>query len=158
MSIDDLFDGIIRDALAEAQAKAVPIFTFAFYFDHESAAVSVCIDTEENSRRKVQKMNAYNSAHFHAAVTAGDLRRAAMWQASVGRNLSLGDFSLVNLARIDVPAPHGDSDFFLRMIRAVVRNQPAIERQSADPLRLCLCSSGPDDEVQWVWPAMPRPD
>jgi hypothetical protein len=154
MRVEDLFDGVIQKALKVAQAQSVPIFTFAFYFDHESSAVSVCIDTEDNSHRVVQRTNAYNSKHFHTSIAAGDLRHAAMWQANVGRNLSLGDFALVNLARTDVQLPV-DADFFLGMVRAVVRNQAAIEQQSADPVRLCLCSSGANDEVALVWSAMP---
>ena len=155
MSVDDLFDDVIRRALGEARLQSVPIFTFAFYFDHESSAISVCIDTEENSLRTVQRINSYNAKYFQAAVSAGDLPGAAMWQANTGRSLSLGDFQLVNLARLDVDPPDDPPSFFLKMVRAVVRNQGAIEQQSVDPNRLCLCSSGPSDEVELVWSALP---
>jgi len=40
------------------------VYTFALYHDHESAAVSVCVDTEANSRRVVAHTNRYNMKHF----------------------------------------------------------------------------------------------
>jgi hypothetical protein len=157
MGLDELFDKTIQQALAQAQAKSIAIYTFAFYFDHESRAVSVCIDTEENSSRVVNKMNSYNQKHFLDAVVAGDLHRAAMWQANIGRSLLLGDFLLVNLARADVTEADIGDEFFISMVRAVVRNQPAIVGLSADKARLILCCSGPNDEVQLCWSASETP-
>jgi hypothetical protein len=147
-------DRVIGHALAEARSRQLSIFTFAFYFDYESRAVSVCIDTEENSLRTVKEINVYNYRHFLRAANAGDLSGAAMWNANIGRSLSLGDFSVVNLARVDVPEADVGQEFFQSMLLAVIRNQPAIESQARDKDRLILCCSGPDDEVEFVWSAM----
>ncbi len=154
MTLNDLFDRIVERALAEAEAKRISIHTFAFYYDHESAAVSVCIDTEENSWQAAKRINAYSAKHFLSAVADGDLKGAAMWNVNGDRNFALGDFYLVNLARTDLAEARADNEFFQSMLQAVVRNQPAISRLADNKDRLMLCCSGPDDEVQFVWSAI----
>src|SRR5258708_2523137 len=97
-----LFAEVLSNAIDEVRERGTPMYTFAFYHDHESAAVSVCVDTEENSRRSVAKSNAYGIKHFAQAIAAGDLKSAALWNANTGRSLSLGDFALVNVARANL--------------------------------------------------------
>src|SRR3982750_3530417 len=63
----DFFVSVLRDAIAHPRAEAVPVYTFAFYHDHESGAVSVCVDTEASSARQVRATNRYNAKHFRAA-------------------------------------------------------------------------------------------
>src|SRR3712207_5236771 len=106
----ELFAEVLSNAIEEVRERRTPVYTFALYHDHESAAVSVCVDTEENSLRPVAKSNAYGIKHFAKAVAAGDLKSAALWNANTGRSLSLGDFALVNVARVglgDVTAGKG---------------------------------------------------
>jgi len=95
MSAASLFREVLESGLGEIESSGLPVFTFAMYHDHESGAVSVCADSEENSARAVASMNAYSAKHFGTAVAKGDLEHAALWQANVGRNLSLGDFAIV---------------------------------------------------------------
>lgn len=71
-------DNTIDQGLAEAARRDLAIHTFALYYDHESPAISVCIDTAESSRRKVADINAYNRKYFEEAVAAGDLKTAAL--------------------------------------------------------------------------------
>src|SRR5687767_4198389 len=96
------FTGVVTAAIEVVRKQSVPVHTFAFYHDHESGAVSVCVDTEENSRRVVADSNRYAMKEFAKAIERGDLENAARWQANVGRNLSLGDFALVNVARTEL--------------------------------------------------------
>jgi hypothetical protein len=102
MTASRLFEKILEEAIAEVRARRVPVFTFALYHDHESAAVSVCVDTEENSKKVVQSINSFNMKYFTKAVRSGDLKDAALWRANIGRSLSLGDFTMVNVARRDL--------------------------------------------------------
>ena len=98
-----LFDRVLAEAIAVVRREHVRVFTFAFYHDHESHAISVCVDTEESSKRLVASSNAYNQKYFWPAIEKGDLEDAALWTANIGRSLSLGDFAFVNLARTDLP-------------------------------------------------------
>ena len=61
MSAASLFHEVLESALSEIESSGLPVFTFAMYHDHESGAVSVCADSEENSARAVASMNAYNA-------------------------------------------------------------------------------------------------
>jgi hypothetical protein len=151
MTATALFERVLVAALGDVAAKAVPVFTFAFYHDHESRAVSVCVDTEENSRRVVRSMNDYNARHFLAAVADGDLEAAGLWQANVGRSLSLGDFVLVNVARTELGGVQVGKQFYATMLRAVVAVQPQVASLAPDPERLVFACSGPDAEVAYVW-------
>ncbi len=146
-----LFRSILESALSEIEASGLPVFTFAMYHDHESGAVSVCADSEESSARAVASMNAYNAKHFAAAVAKGDLEHAALWQANVGRSLSLGDFAIVNAARTELGEVPPDGQFYVLMAQAVVDIQDRVAALAPRPDRLVLACSGPDDEVALVW-------
>lgn len=151
MNASALFQHVLETALAEVRAAGVSVFTFALYHDHESSAVSVCVDTEDNSWRAVEASNRYSAMHFQQAIAQGDLPQAALWQASTGRNLSLGDFLLVNLARTNLGEVPADDQFYLKMVQAVMANQLAIAALSTHPARLLLACSGRDSEVALVW-------
>lgn len=97
-------DGVLADAIERVRTVGVSVYTFALYFDHESPAISVCVDTIEKSQATVASINAYNSKYFHKAISSGDLKGAALWQSNIGRSLSLGDFHLVNVGRLDLDA------------------------------------------------------
>jgi hypothetical protein len=89
--LEAFFEDVLKGAIAEVRRSQTPLYTFAFYHDHESGAVSVCVDTAESSSRLVASSNAFNSKYFLKAVNIGDLKEAATWQAEHGRSLSLGD-------------------------------------------------------------------
>ncbi len=154
MSAALLFHDVLESALSEIESSGIPVFTFAMYHDHESGAVSVCADSEENSARAVTSMNAYNAKYFGAAVAKGDLKDAALWQANVGRSLSLGDFAIVNAARTDIGEVPVDDRFYVLMAQAVVAIQDRVAALAPQPDKLVFACSGADDEVALVW-AMP---
>lgn len=146
-----LFTNVLESALTEIEACKIPVFTFALYHDHESEAVSVCVDTEENSSRIVQRINAYNTKHFMEAVRTGDLDSAGLWQANTGRSLSLGDFETVNVARTELGKLEVNPQFYLAMIQAVLAKQNEIAALAPKPERLVFACSGAHDEVAYVW-------
>jgi hypothetical protein len=151
MSTAELLSSVLHRALAEVRQKSIPIYTFALYHDHESSAVSVCVDTEENSGKNVASTNRYNMKYFMQAIAAKDLKSASLWQANIGRSLSLGDFTLVNCARTDLGKTKATPAFYLAMVEALVSVQSDVVALSPNPERLVFASSGPNDEVAYVW-------
>ena len=147
----DFFISVLDSALAEVAAKAVPIYTFAFYHDHESAAVSVCVDTEDSSRRAVAASNQYSMRYFARAVADRDLKTASLWQVNTGRSFSLGDFALVNIARTPLDQSRTDEAFYLAMVQALMSVGPRVAALAPDPERLVFACSGADNEVSYVW-------
>ncbi|WP_124451366.1 hypothetical protein [Paucibacter sp. KBW04] len=154
MESESLFDAVLDGALREIAAKQLPVYTFALYHDHESEAVSVCVDTEENSAKAASAINRYNRGYFSQAVANGDLMSARLWQANIGRSLSLGDFALVNVARTPLPAGAFSPDFYLSMVRSVMSVERRVAMLSPHPERLLFACSGPDAEVSYVWSAL----
>ena len=133
------------------QAEGLDIFTFAIYHDHESEFVSVCIDTKENSNRQVEEMNIYNMKHFRRVVSEGNLEEAALWQANVGRNLSLGDFQAVNIVECDIKNNQVNKSFYLGMVKAIENKSSAISQQSSHGNSLLFCCSTDAEEVGLTW-------
>ena len=150
-----LFDDVLARAIPEVRARGIDVFTFALYHDHESAAVSICVDTEPSSTRLVLSQNAFNIRHFADAVAKGDLRKAALFKANVGRSLSLGDFEMVNVARTDLGRIRPDDQFYLSMIRALRAREREIVPLARDPQRLLFCASSAGAEVGYLWTAEP---
>lgn len=152
-----LLDQVLAEAISVLRHEQVRIFTFAFYHDHESRAVGVCADTEESSKRLVSSSNAYGQKHFWPAIDEGDLKAAGLWNANVGRSLSLGDFAFVNLARTDLPRGKITKDLYVEMVRAIRMREDEIVSLAVARETLLFCASGPDDEVALTWaPAAPR--
>ena len=149
--IRSLLDQVLEKAIATVRREQVRVFTFAFYHDHESRAVSVCVDTEESSKRLVASSNAYNQKHFWPAIDAGDLSSAVLWNANVGRSLSLGDFAYVNLARAQLPRGKVTAELYLEMVRSIRAREAEIIGLASSPGSLLFCASGPDDEVAVTW-------
>lgn len=143
---------VIDQALSEAGHRQVPIYTFALYFDHESPAVSVCIDTEENSKTTVARINTYNRKYFSPAVDSGDLKSASLWLANAGRSLSLGDFHMVNVAREELPETFSSSqEFFVTLVQTLAAAEAKVAAQAENPHSLLLCCSGMNSEVEYWW-------
>lgn len=147
---------VMKTALAELRASPVPVHTFAFYHDHESGAVSVCVDTKESSQRLVRQSNLWSMNYFAQHLQDGSWEDACMFQANVGRSLSLGDFARVNLARSPLSASVVvDQSFYLAMARAVIAHQREILGLAPDSEDVVFCSSSADSEVGLVWSALP---
>jgi len=145
-------DVVLADALDQVRAAGVSVYTFAVYFDHESHALSVCVDTLENSRSTVASINEYNSKYFHKAVASGDLKGASLWQANIGRSLSLGDFHLVNVGRRDLPSNvKASPEFFVGLVQSLVSIESEVAALSSDPEALVFCCSGTGDEIEYCW-------
>ena len=147
----DILSKTISSGLEYARKLSVPVYTFALYYDHESPAVAVCIDTEENSRRVVNEINRYNNKYFLKHAASGNLKEAALWQANVGRNLSLGDFTFVNVGRTELKIENPNEEFFASLLQVLVAHQEQVAKQASDRDRLLLCCSGPREEVGLVW-------
>lgn len=145
------FDEIVSRALAELSARSVDVHTFAFYHDHESAAVSICVDTKANSEVVQERQNEYALRQFGEAIDAGDLKLARLWKTDQDRSYSLGDFAEVNLCRVDLPRVAIDGNFYLAMIRTLMRRRGEIATLSSCPSNLMFCSSGANDEVEFLW-------
>ncbi len=148
-----LFEGVLSRAVREVCAADIDVFTFAFYHDHESGAVSICVDTEASSTREVRSQNAFRIRHFADAVSRGDLQMAASFKANEGRNLSLGDFEMVNVARTTIGSVPVDDNFYLQMIRAVRAHEREIVLMARDAERLLFCASSAEGEVGYTWTA-----
>ena len=149
--------GVIKTALLELADEPVHVFTFAFYHDHESNAISVCIDTMESSERSIRAGNHWANPRFRDHVLKGDWDQARSFQSEHGRSLSLGDFARVNLARTDIPDEIvTDETFHLEMVRAVIRNEDAILRFAQTPEDVLFCCSSVDSEVGMVWSSLPQ--
>jgi hypothetical protein len=158
MSSEDaklLFDDVLSRAILEVRAAGIDVFTFAFYHDHESAAVSICVDTEASSVQAIRSGRAFKAKHFADAVATGNLRKAAAFKANIGRSLSLGNFEMVNVARTDIGSVTVDDNFYLEMIRAVRTREQEIVSMTRDVERLLFCSSSAELEVGFMWTAAP---
>jgi len=141
----------LRAALTELRTRAVDPYTFAVYFDHEGAMLSICVDSELNSRRQVQSQREYSRKHFERVLRSGDAGELALWQTNIGRNLSLGDFELVNLARCDAGVPEIKSEHVLEVVHAVEAVRGEVLSLTSAPSDLVFCCSTEEDEVGLVW-------
>jgi len=93
--------------------------------------------------------------YFAEHAVEGEYEDLELWQANVGRNLSLGDFSLVNLARANLPDDVIiDTKFYLEMVRAIIGRQQEIIALAETKDDLIFRCSGPDSEVALVWIAI----
>ena len=146
-----LVASVLDRALVEVQSRSLPVYTFALYHDHESGAISVCVDTEDNSNRSVASSNRFNMKYFMKAIADKDLNAASLWQANVGRSLSLGDFALVNAARTALGDVEPDHAIYLAMVESLVAIQRRVAALSPSPERLVFACSGAEDEVAYVW-------
>lgn len=151
MEVRAVLDSVLASALDEARMHSIDVYTFALYHDHESHAVSVCIDLIENSAKAVQRTNNYNMKYFVRAISDGNLKDAALWQSNIGRNLSLGDFSYINMSRRTLKDIEITGNLYLEMMRAVMSVEAKILSLASSPERVLFVCSGEDDETEYVW-------
>ncbi|MEO1201444.1 MAG: hypothetical protein AAFX10_01970 [Pseudomonadota bacterium] len=150
-SLRDTADSVIRIAIEEAAKEGLQLYTFALYFDHESPALSVCMDTKENSSVQVTAQNAHGVKYFRRFIDAEDLDQAVLWQANTGRNMSLGDFVKVNVARMDLVQSELSNRDCLCLIQSVLAHETEIRSLAKYPDELVFCCTSPTDEVGVVW-------
>jgi hypothetical protein len=151
MTARQLFDEVVARGIAEARRLAIPVYTFALYHDHESHAVSACIDTADSSALLVRSTNAYNAKYFRRSIEEGDLAGAAMWNANIGRSLSLGDFAAVNVGRAKSRHVEDDPSFYLHMVQALIAAESDILACSQEPERVLFVCSTENDEAGLWW-------
>ena len=142
--------GLIDRSLVELSRARFRLYTFALYLDVESSCLAVCADTASNSARLVRRINRFNCAEFGESVERGDLAGAALWQANLGRNLSLGDFALVNMCRLTIPSVTPPTTYLL-MLRAMRQREQELLLATPRPAKLMLVCTGPNDEAEFTW-------
>ncbi len=147
----DIIQKTVSAGLKHVEKNVVPVHTFALYYDHESHAIAICIDTEENSHRVVNEINEYNYKYFQKYAVSGNLKQAALCQANIGRNLSLGNFAFVNIGRTELDIENPKEEFFALLLQTLVARQEEVAKFAIDRERLLLCCSGLNDEVGFVW-------
>jgi len=147
----DFLGSVVDMGLALAKHQRVDIYTVAFYLDHESHAVSLCIDTLESSTTFVRRGNAKAREFFVQALERGDIQSASRRWANAGRSLSLGDFAVVNAGREDLGHIPQDSSLILDMVRVLESRRNMIAGLSTRPSEVLLASSTLHAEVGLVW-------
>lgn len=153
MDTNRSIDAVLREGLSFAAENQVRLYTVAFYLDHESRAISLCLDTQPNSMKVVRSINKFSTEHFNSAVKNGDLEGAALWQANTGRSLSLGDYAHVNIGRRTLKGIALDSELILAMTRALQRRSPHFLELSPTPGSLLFACSTLTEEVGLTWTA-----
>ena len=142
---------VLDEAIGVCTSDEIDLFTFSFYLDHESRAVSVCIDTDENSFAQVREQNRRTGARFAELMADPEAGDVALWQPNLGRNTSLGDFTYVNLARRAYVFPHSHRSVSDALLRTLFERQAEIVSLSRRPDQLLLSASTPDDEFGICW-------
>jgi len=151
-ALSEFLSDVIKAALTELRESPIPIHTFAFYHDHESGIVSVCVDTKESSTKLVRSSNHWSMGYFTKHIQSGSWKDASLFQANVGRSLSLGDFARVNLGEADLDADMATGEsFYIEMARAVIAHQREILELAPEPDDVIFCCSSVDSEVALTW-------
>ena len=151
LGIRDAVDLVIGDSLKTLKSEGFPLHTFALYFDHESSALAVCADSRENSKVQVASQNEYSFKYFRKCIKNANTEEAQLWQANIGRNLSLGDFSRVNLGRVELPEFTFTNEACIAMVERLLSWQDQIASLAPGPDELIFCCSTPSDEVGLVF-------
>ena len=151
-ALSEFLSDVIKAALTELREDPIQIYTFAFYHDHESGIVSVCGDSKESSTKLVRSSNQWSMGYFAEHIQSGSWKDACLFQANVGRSLSLGDFARVNLAETDLDDDTAtDESFYIEMARAVIAHQREILELAPEPDEVVFCCSSADSEVGLIW-------
>lgn len=148
---DEAFDRVIEKALKILLSKNVDVYTFAFYYDHESCSVEILADTKTNSDRKVIKHHEFSSGEFLKSIESKDLEKAARWSSLRDRNYALGDFQHKAIGWEPAKAPNNSAPFFLAMVNAIRRNSKKISALSSHAHNLVYICSSQKSEVGYVW-------
>lgn len=118
------------------RALSGKIVTVALDFDHESGAISACADTFENAQSAEDAARRFAYCHLGDAVRQGDLAKAAQFNHTVARSLSLGDFALAALGR---PRSGCRRDYSCRWCKGCTAIPRSAFRSAIRPVRpICL--------------------
>lgn len=160
--LDYLIDQVIARAIDQISGRGLSgqIVTMALCFDHEGAGLSVCADILENSMAQQEKQRSWAYQHLSQAIIRGDVAQAALFNHSVSRSLSLGDFVLRNLA-LHWLEPDDDigempESFFVALAQGLHRNTNLCLSVCAPDVPVVFACSTAKDEVGLVW-TPPRP-
>lgn len=92
------------------------------------------------------------SQNFSRALANENIDALTKYSLQDDRNLSLGDFELIDVCRTQIELSENDiNQFYFSMIKAINRNKTDIVKLSTDENELYLCCSGPLDDAQFVW-------
>jgi hypothetical protein len=146
------FDDMVKEALALVIEKNINIYTFAYYHDHESSCISICIDTEENSNKLVKSSNEFTKKHFYKNLEDEDLDSLKLFCFNSGRSFSLGDYTYRNIVYKKIPEEYKLSKkIYLEMIKAINSNKEEILKFSDKPDNIFFSCSSEDNEVEYIW-------
>jgi len=150
-NIDIILDKMVSDSLKSISDKSTSIYTFAFYHDHESDAISICIDTEDNSEKEVISSNKYTQKYFKDILKNNDIDSLKLWNINTGRNFSLGNFTFVNVVYVKLEKIYFTKSLYLSMINCIERNKKNILAHSKYPQKVVFCCSSEKNEVEYIW-------
>ncbi|HET8933113.1 MAG TPA: hypothetical protein VFN67_06740 [Polyangiales bacterium] len=151
--LDTFLASILERAIAELKNARADVYTFSFCHEQSSGAVCVYADSEESSRRVVGALNRASMKRFAKAVKKRDLEEAMMWQATVGRSLSLRNFAWKKLAKSSLRKLESAEALHEAMLLAAMNVVPKVAALSSDPEALLFTCSTVDEEVGLVWTA-----
>jgi hypothetical protein len=152
MYITDPLETLIRASISRIEEAKIDVYSYSFYFDHESKRrISICIDTNNNSKEAVSKSNKFTEKYFTKYLQEGDYDYVN-FSANSGRNYSLGDFKYANMVSFEY---ENDLDYsgpyILRVIKTVVSHQDEVTKFSTNPEEVLFSCSTKDDEYGISW-------
>jgi hypothetical protein len=148
----EIFLDMIEKAILEIKNKQIDLYTFAFYHDHESHAISICIDTKPNSEKTVLKSNEFSMKYFIDSIGKKNIESAELHKYETGRSFSLGDFKYANLIRVEFNKKiKNNTQFYLDMVEAINTQKEKIKENSKTPENIVFCCSTKDNEVGLIW-------
>jgi hypothetical protein len=152
-ALDTLLTSVLQRAIAELIKARADVYTFAFCHDRDKHTLSVCADSAANSRRVIRKLNRQSMKRFAAAVRKRDLDEASVWQATVGRGLSLSEFAWTDLGQRSLGKLAHAPSLHAAMLQAAMKRAPEVVQLASDPEALLFTCSTVDEEVGLVWTA-----
>jgi hypothetical protein len=87
---------LVDEAIAKINTEKPDflIFTVSIWTEANAAISSVCIDSEVNSKMKVEKGNERNKEYYERFIQEGDLEQAELFKPVETRNYNPADFEL----------------------------------------------------------------
>lgn len=155
--LDTFLSAVLDQAITALNKARADVYTFAFCHDRERGVVFVSADSEANSRRAVREINRASMKQFAKAVRKRDLDEALVWQASIGRNLSVSEFEWAHITRRPLGKHKHAPTLHEAMLLSALEHAPKIIALSSDPETLLFTCSTPDEEVGLIWTADATP-
>lgn len=151
--LDTLLASILERAIDELKKARADVYTFSFCHEQKSGSVSVYADSEASSRSVIGALNRSSMKRFAKAVKKRDLDEALMWQATVGRSLSLSNFAWKKLAKSSLGKLKNAPELHEAMLLAALDVAPKVAALTSDRDKLLFTCSTVDEEVGLVWTA-----